>query len=118
MNYKELCEQVFDTDELFMQMLVYTGKKEGEHPVFKVVTMTEPAKVKIGSAGKVFWGIVGYDPQTEESEWYNYNDCVSLEDWAVLDRMLKSRFGWMHQMDPGLVYETKVRAKMLLSEGK
>ncbi len=118
MNYKELCERVFDAGELVTEMLVYTGRREDERPVFKVVTATEPARVKIGGAGKVFWGIVGYDPQTEESEWYNYNDCVSLEDWAVLDRLLKSRFGWMELLDPGLVYETRVRAKIQLAEGK
>ena len=64
-----------------------------------------------------FWGIVGLDPETGESQWYNYNDCVSLEDWAVLDRLLAKRFGWMEKMDPGLVYETKVLAKAQLAEG-
>ena len=42
---------------------------------------------------------------------------MSLEDWAVLDRLLVKRFGWMEKMDPGLVYETKVLAKAQLAEG-
>ncbi|MFQ9020271.1 MAG: hypothetical protein ACLR6J_00230 [Parabacteroides merdae] len=42
------------------------------------------------------------DPKTGETQWYNYNDCVSLENWAVLDRLLKTRFGWMELTDPAL----------------
>lgn len=100
------------------KMLVYTGEKDEERPVFKVVYATDCCKVRIGNPGKVFWGIVGLDPETGESQWYNYNDCVSMEGWAVLDRLLKARFGWMELLDPGLVYETKIRAKAQLAEGK
>lgn len=100
------------------KMLVYTGEKEEEKPVFKTVYATDCCKVRIGAAGKEFWGIVGLDPETGESQWYNYNDCVSLEDWKVLERMLKGRFRWMELLDPGLVYETRIRAKAQLREGK
>ena len=100
------------------KMLVYTGEKDEERPVFKVVYATDCCKVRIGTPGKVFWGIVGLDPETGESQWYNYNDCVSLEDWVVLDRLLEKRFGWMNMLDPGLVYETKIQAKTQLAEGK
>ena len=41
----------------------------------------------------------------------------SLENWAVLDRLLKKRFGWMELQDPALVYETKMLAKSQLAEG-
>ena len=44
------------------------------------------------------------------------NDCVSLEGWAVLDRLLRKRFGWMEMLDPGLVYETKLLAKAQLED--
>lgn len=121
MNYKELCEAPFEMDSSYgvnFRMLVYTGEKDEERPVFKVVYATDCCKVRIGAPGKVFWGIVGLDPETGESQWYNYNDCVSLENWAALDRLLKARFGWMELTDPGLVYETKIRAKVLLAEGK
>ncbi len=119
-DYKALCEAPFDMDseyEVNFRMLVYTGRKVEEGPVFRVVIAKGECKVAIGAPGKEFWGIVGLDPETGESQWYNYNDCVSLEDWAVLDRLLAKRFGWMEKMDPGLVYETKVLAKAQLAEG-
>lgn len=105
------------TYEVNFQMLVYTGRKVEERPVFRVVIAKGECKVRIGVAGKEFWGIIGLDPETGENQWYNYNDCVSLEDWAVLDRLLKREFGWMEMLDPGLVYETKVLAKAQLAEG-
>lgn len=111
----------FEMDSAYgvnFKMLVYTGEKEEERPVFKTVYATDCCKVRIGTVGKEFWGIVGLDPETGESQWYNYNDCVSLEDWKVLERMLKGRFRWMELLDPGLVYETKIRAKAQLREGK
>ena len=120
-NYKRVCESPFEMDspyEINFKMLVYTGEKEEERPVFRMVYATDCCKVRIGTAGKVFWGIVGLDPETGENQWYNYNDCVSLEDWDVLDRLLKSRFGWMGLTDPALIYETKTLAKAQLAEGK
>ncbi|RHJ81199.1 hypothetical protein [Parabacteroides sp. AM08-6] len=119
MNYKELCEAPFEMDssyDISFKMLVYTGDKEEERPVFRVVYATDCCKVRIGTAGKLFWGIVGLDPKTGESQWYNYNDCVSLENWEVLDRLLKNRFGWMELADPALILETKVLAKAQLME--
>lgn len=120
-NYKALCEAPFEMGseyEVNFKMLVYTGEKNKEHPVFKVVRAVSECKVQIGSAGKNYWGIVGLDTATGECQWYNYNDCVSLENWAVLDRMLKKRFGWMEMLDPKLVYETKALAKAMLREGR
>lgn len=116
-DYKELSQAPFETikaNELSLKMLVYTGKKEEERPVFRRVIALTDCKVRIGTAGKEYWGIVGMDEITGESQWYNYNDCVSLENWAVLHRLLKKRFGWMEIMDPGLVYETKILAKSML----
>lgn len=116
-DYKELSQAPFETikaNELSLKMLVYTGKKEEERPVFRRVIALTDCKVRIETAGKEYWGIVGMDEITGESQWYNYNDCVSLENWAVLDRLLKKRFGWMEIMDPGLVYETKILAKSML----
>lgn len=120
MNYKELCETPFEMDSPYginFKMLVYTGEREEERPIFKVVYATDCCKVKIGTSGKTFWGIVGLDPETGESQWYNYNDCVSLENWTVMDRMLNTRFGWMGILDPGLVHEIKIRAKAQFGEG-
>lgn len=120
MNYKELCEAPFEMDSPYgvnFEMLVYTGEKREELPVFKTVLAIECCKVRIGASGKDFWGIVGFDPKTEESQWYNYNDCVSLENWAVLDRMLKSRFGWMELTAPELILAIRTHAKAQLAEG-
>lgn len=117
-DYKELSQAPFETikaNELSLKMLVYTGEREEERPVFRRVIALTDCKVRIGTAGKEYWGIVGMDEITGESQWYNYNDCVSLENWAVLDRLLKKRFGWMEIMDPGLVYETKILAKAMLA---
>ena len=116
-DYKELSQAPFETikaNELSLKMLVYTGKKEEERPVFRRVIALTDCKVRIGTAGKEYWGIVGMDEITGESQWYNYNVCVCLENWAVLVRLLKKRFGWMEIMDPGLVYETKILAKSML----
>ena len=120
-DYKALCQAPFDMDseyEVNFKMLVYTGKKEEERPVFRVVIAKGECKVCIGAAGKEFWGIIGLDPETGENQWYNYNDCVSLENWAVLDRLLAYRFGWMELTDPSLVVETRLLAKTQLTEGK
>ena len=114
-DYKALCEAPFNMGsayEVNFRILVYTGRKAEERPVFRVVIAKGECK-----AGKEFWGIIGLDPETGENQWYNYNDCVSLEDWAVLDRLLKREFGWMEMLDPGLVYETRVLAKAQLAEG-
>lgn len=118
-DYKALCEAPFNMDseyEANFRMLVYTGRKEEERPVFRVVIAKGECKVRIGAAGKEFWGIIGLDLETGENQWYNYNDCVSMEDWAVLERLLKREFGWMEMLDPGLVYETRVLAKAQLRE--
>lgn len=100
LDYKKLSMRPFDTEEkrgLYFPMLVYTGmKNRSECPVFKVVLAESPLKVKIGT--KEMWGISGYDTETGESTWYAYNDCVSLEDFNVLRRMLATRFGWMRHV--------------------
>ncbi len=116
-DYKALSEAPFNMDSSYdvnFRMLVYTGQKEEERPVFRVVLAKGECKVRIGVAGKEFWGIVGLDPATGENQWYNYNDCVSLENWAVLDRLLEKRFGWMGRISPALVEEIKAEARKLL----
>lgn len=120
-DYKALSEAPFEMDSEYednFRMLVYTGRKDDERPVFRVVIAKGECKVCIGAAGKEFWGIIGMDPETGENQWYNYNDCVSLENWAVLDRLLTKRFGWMALTDPALVIETKLMAKGQLAEDK
>ena len=97
--------------------MVYTGEKdEREHPVFQTLLAEAPLKVKQLN-GKTYWGISCLDTQTGESEWFDYRDCVSLEDWDVLRRLLYSRFGWMRQIN-GLTESVILAAKAQFEEGK
>lgn len=119
-NYRAMAEAPFDMDSKYesnFKMLVYTGQKEEERPVFRVVIAKGECKVMIGSPAKELWGIIGLDPRTGENQWYNYNDCVSLEEWAVLDRFLEKRFGWMRLTDPAIEKEVRIMAKAQLREG-
>ena len=118
-NYKERCQALFDMESPYtpnFRMLVYTGRKEEERPVFRVVRAVGECKL-LTPAGKTLWGVVGLDEATGECQWYDYKRCVSLEDWAVLDRLLRREFGWMELTDPGLLRETRILAKAQLREG-
>ena len=62
-DYKALCYAPFDMDseyEVNFKMLVYTGKKEEERPVFRVVIAKDACKVVIGTPGKELWGVTGF----------------------------------------------------------
>lgn len=114
-NYKEMCYKPFSESEsqgLYFPVLVYAEMRdEDERPIFRVVLAESPLKVKID--GVEYWGISGYDPETGESQWYNYNDCVSFEDWDVLRHLLRKRFAWMKLVD-GMYEETILLAKAQL----
>ncbi|MGM9759696.1 MAG: hypothetical protein ACI30I_06220 [Parabacteroides sp.] len=119
LNYKELSKHPFEMDNIQtggaeFRMLVFTGERDDEQrPVFKNVLATDACKVVINN--KEYWGILGMDLQTAETQWYNYNDCVSLENWAVLDRLLSTRFAWMQVTDPSIVCEVKRQARLAMS---
>lgn len=117
-DYKAKCQQVMldNEDTLTPLMLVYTGEKEDERPVFRVVVLMDCCKLRFGSGSKEYWGLIGLDEKTGDCQWYNYNDCVSCEGWKVLDGFLKKRFGWMDQIDPGITYEVKLQAKAQLRD--
>lgn len=56
-DYKALCEAPFEMESLYednFPMLVYTGRKEEERPVFRVVFAKGACKVVIGQQGKEF----------------------------------------------------------------
>lgn len=119
-DYKALCERAIEDYESQgegMKMLVYTRRIKDNMPVFKTVWASLACKNQVGSAGKTYWGIVGFDPVTEEDQWFNYNDCVSLEGWAVLDRRLKDNFGRKGSLDPNMADELRTRARAQLREG-
>ena len=48
------------TYEVNFRMLVYTGRKVEERPVFRVVIAKGECKVRIGAAGKEFWASSGW----------------------------------------------------------
>ena len=117
-DYKALCFAPFREVEkkgLYFPVLVYTGEKDAdERPVFRTLLAEAPLKVKWPN-GKTYWGISCYDANTGESEWFDYRDCVSLEDWDVLCRLLYSQFAWMRQID-GLTEEVILLAKAQFRE--
>ena len=56
-DYKALSEAPFEMDSEYednFRMLVYTGRKDDERPVFRVVIAKGECKVCIGAAGKEF----------------------------------------------------------------
>ena len=118
-DYRGMCYKPFNESEkrgLYFPVLVYTEKRdEDERPIFRVVLAESPLKVEMN--GVEYWGISGYDPETGESQWYNYNDCVSFEDWNVLRRLLRKRFAWMKLVD-GMYEETILLAKAQLMENQ
>lgn len=116
-DYQKKCMEAFEesskSEELF-HALVYTGQKHRSRPVFRAVTIITPCQVRIGSNGKEYWGFVGLDRTTSTCSWYNYNDCVSLENWALLDKLIADRYSWMINEKPEVVEEIKHLAKTLL----
>lgn len=113
-DYKQLSYAPFEGKGIHFPVLVYTGKEDDEcRPLFKTVLAEAPMKVNAG--GKILWGISGYDAETGESQWYGYNDCVSLENFDVLRRMLHQRYRWMEMVD-GIREETILLAKAQLEE--
>lgn len=62
-DYKALCEAPFEMESLYednFPMLVYTGRKEEERPVFRMVFAKGACKVVIGQQGKEFWGSLAW----------------------------------------------------------
>lgn len=115
-DYKQLCYAPFVKGNTHFPILVHTGRHDDEcRPLFKTVLAEAPVKVNAG--GKILWGISCYDAVSGESMWYGYNDCVSLEGFDVLRRMLDSRYAWMKQVD-GMREETILLAKAQLKEGR
>ena len=111
-DYRHLSEQAIN--ELKGQkMVVYTGDVVNSLPVFKVVHPVLASAFYLGKERKELWGIVAVDTMNHTTEWHNYNDCVSLEDFNVLYRMLDARFGWMKRIN-GLREEIILTVKELL----
>lgn len=114
-DYRELAREAFKGGGHF-EVLVYTGKTDEEFlPVFRTMLAEGPEMVMFG--GEVRWGLSCLDKATGESRWFDYRDCVSLEGWAVLDRFLRCRFGWVAR-ESGLREEIRTMARAQLREGR
>ena len=79
---------------------------------FKVVFIDEPVRVQ--KNGRWYWGLTVFDFESEDFYWVEYNHCVSLEGFAVLERLLDMQFPWMGQVG-GLRQQTIEQAKALLA---
>lgn len=115
-NYWEKCHEAFHLMEEHSKMLVYTGFRKDGLPVFKVVYCMTPCAVKIGTNGKEYWGFVAIDLSTSTAMWYNYNDCVSLENWKLLTKLIDTRFEWMNRDDSKQALLTMYAAKKQLQD--
>lgn len=114
-DYRRMCREAFQDNAHERDMVVHNGRDEHGFPHFKKVHKICPCMVSIGSNPRIFFGIVGLDMVTGEAMWYNYNDCVSMEDFGVLDRLIASRYPWMLTVDPSCAVEAKRKARLLLS---
>ena len=62
-DYKALCEAPFEMESLYednFPMLVYTGRKEEERPVFRVVFAKGRARLSSGSRARSFGGSLAW----------------------------------------------------------
>ena len=95
------------------EMVIYAGEHEADGcPKFKVVFIDEPVRVQ--KNGRWYWGLTVFDFESEDFYWVEYNHCVSLEGFAVLERLLDMQFPWMGQVG-GLRQQTIEQAKALLA---
>ena len=96
-NYEQLAKKAVK-DFVVNQMVIYTGEQTAEgDPVFQLVYIDNAARVQ--KNGKWYWGLTVYDTEKDEFFWVDYNNCVSLEDFAVLERLLDKKFAWMKLID-------------------
>lgn len=98
-DYRALCFRAFEgKGGIYFPIMVYTGERdERELPKFRVVLAENVVRMR--RDGLDYWGISCQDEETGDSQWYDYRDCVSLENWDVLRRMLTYRFGWMRWVE-------------------
>lgn len=79
---------------IYKECIIYTGEQTAEgSPVFQRVYIDNATRVQ--KNGKWYWGLTVYDLDKDEFFWVDYNHCVSLEDFAVLERLLDKKFAWM-----------------------
>ena len=99
---------------IYKECIIYTGEQTADgDPVFQLVYIDNATRVQ--KNGKWYWGLTVYDTEKEEFFWVDYNHCVSLEDFAVLERLLDKKFAWMKLID-GMRQMTIENVKGMISD--
>ena len=95
-NYEQLAKKAEKC--IYNECVIYTGEQDAEgRPLFQLVFIDNATRVQ--KNGKWYWGVTVYDLEKHEYFWVDYNHCVSLESFAVLERLLDKKFAWMKQVD-------------------
>lgn len=117
-DFEKKCNAVFDGikfNDPIDPILVHTGRGIDGMPAFKAVIPMLPTMVRIGKSE--IWGITCYDPKTEKNEFYPHNDCVSLNDFAVLGFLLDQRYPLLCNFIPNAYASVRKMAYAQLAEG-
>ena len=110
-NYEQLAKAA--ANGIYKECVIYTGEQTAEgSPVFQRVYIDNATRVQ--KNGKWYGGLTVYDLDKDEFFWVDYNHCVSLEGFAVLERLLDKKFAWMKQVD-GLRQRTIEKVKSMIS---
>ncbi|MGM9798238.1 MAG: hypothetical protein ACI3ZY_11865 [Parabacteroides sp.] len=111
-NYEQLAKAA--ANGIYHECVIYTGEQTADgDPVFQLVFIDNAVRVQ--KNGKWYWGLTVYDLEKDEFFWVDYNNCVSLEDFAVLERLLDKKFAWMKLID-GLRQRTIEKVKSMISD--
>lgn len=104
-DYKALCMEIAQKNS---HVTVLTGNDQEGRPRFAVLPVV--GCCQINKDGRIYWGEVCMDFETQTMKWYPYNDVVGYvrngKVWMDgLDRCLKSRYRWMKPMEAMLARE-------------
>lgn len=96
-NYEQLAKRAVKTYDV-ETVLVYIGERSMDGlPIFQGVILGDAVKAK--QNGRWLWGFTVYDPDRDEQMWVEYNHCVSLEGFGVLERLLDAQFPLLRRME-------------------
>ncbi|MGM9755532.1 MAG: hypothetical protein ACI3ZW_07450 [Parabacteroides sp.] len=111
-NYEQLAKKAVKTYGV-ETVVVFTGERNKDGlPIFHEAILGDAVKVQRN--GRWLWGFSVYDPDQDEQMWVDYNHCVSLEGFEVLERLLDAQFPWI-RMVSGLRESVIMGARMMLS---
>ena len=96
-NYEQLAKKAVKTYGVDT-VLVYIGERnEDGLPIFHGAILGDAVKVRWN--GRWLWGFTVYDPDRDEQMWVDYNHCVSLEGFGVLERLLDAQFPLLRRIE-------------------